>query len=106
MSGRVLWRAAAEADLSEAYLFIGAEAPDVAERLLDAVADAVALLLERPQAGSPREFRSPRAMGVRSWGLREFPSHLIFYRPHKDGIEIIRFLHGARDLPRHLEGES
>ena len=104
MSGRVIWHAIAEADLTEAYLHIGAESPEAAERLLDAVGDAVALLLENPLAGSPREFRSMRAQGVRSWDPPGFPSHLIFYRVSGDDIEVIRFLHGARDLPRYLDG--
>jgi len=51
----VIWRAIAEADLTEAFLYIGADSPEAAERLLDAVGDAVALLLENPQAGSPKE---------------------------------------------------
>jgi toxin ParE1/3/4 len=103
VSGRVIWRAVAEEDLTEAYLYIGADSPEAAERLLDAVGDAVALLLENPQAGSPREFRSPRARGVRSWAPQGFPDHLLFYKVSGDDIEIIRFLHGARDLPRYFE---
>jgi toxin ParE1/3/4 len=99
----VSWRALAEADLTEAYLYIGADSPEAAERLLDAVEDAVALLLENPHAGSPREFRSPRAQGVRSWSPQGFPNHLIFYKVGGDDIEIVRFLHGARDLPRYME---
>ena len=103
MSGRVIWRAAAEADLSDAYLYIGADSTEAAERLLDAVSDAVALLLENPYAGNPREFRSPRARGVRSWAPQGFPNHLIFYKVSGDNIEVIRFLHGARDLPHYFE---
>lgn len=103
MSGRVIWRTIAEEDLTEAYLHIGADSPEAAERLLDAVGDAVALLLENPQAGNPREFRSPRAQGIRSWAPRAFPNYLIFYRVDGDDMEVVRFLHGARDLPRYLE---
>ena len=97
------WRALAEEDLTEAYLYIGADSPEAAEQLLDAVGDAVALLLESPQAGSPREFSTPRAQGIRSWAPHGFPSHLILYRVSGDDIEVVRFLHGARDLPRYLE---
>ena len=68
----MIWRAVAEHDLTEAYLHIGAESPEAAERLLDAVEGAVALLLENPEAGQPREFRSPRAQGLRSWMPRDF----------------------------------
>ena len=76
-------------DLTDAYLHIGAD-----------VEAAVSLLLENPQAGAPREFRSPSAQDIRSWMPREFPNYLIFYRVSGHDIEIVRFLHGARDLPR------
>ena len=68
-----------------------------------AVGDAVALLLENPQPGSPRDFRSPHAQGIRSWAPQGFPNYLIFYKVSGDDIEVIRFLHGARDLPHHFE---
>lgn len=106
MRGRVIWRAIAEEDLTEAYLYIGGDSPEMAERLLDAVADAVAFLLENPQAGSPREFRSPRAQGIRSWAPRGFHRYLIFYRFNGDDIEVIRFLHGARDLAVLLDEDG
>lgn len=106
MSGRVIWRAVAEEDLTEAYLYIGTDSPEAAERLLDAVGDAVALLLENPLSGSPRTFRSPRAQGLRSWAPHGFPNHLIFYKVSGDDIEVVRFLHGARDLPLFLDEDS
>ena len=41
--------------------------------------------------------------------LRSFPvgNYLIFYRPMADGIELIRILHGARDItPEYfIEGD-
>jgi toxin ParE1/3/4 len=35
-------------------------------------------------------------------GLRSFPvgNYLVFYRTVPDGIELVRLLHGARDLSR------
>jgi len=30
--------------------------------------------------------------------MREFDRHLIFYLPLKDGIEVLRIVHGARDI--------
>jgi toxin ParE1/3/4 len=106
MAGRVLWRRPAEEDLTEAYLHIGADSPVAAERLLDAVEDAVQLLLENPGAGRARRFRAPSARDIRSWGVRGFENYLIFYRTDGRDIEIVRFIHGARDIPRLLEGES
>ena len=107
MKERAIWRSVAEEDLSAAYLHIGAESPEAAERLLDAVESTVRFLLETPLAGRLREFRSARAQDVRSWPVRDFSSYLIFYRPVAEDIEVIRLLHGARDLPLLLdEGEA
>jgi toxin ParE1/3/4 len=37
--------------------------------------------------------------------LRSFAvgNYVIFYRPAKDGIEVVRILHGARDFPPLFE---
>lgn len=105
MAGTVIWHLLAEEDLTEAHLYIGADSPVAAERLLDAVEASVRFLLETPGAGRLREFRSPRAQGVRSWVVKGFQAYLIFYRTAGDDLEVVRFLHGARDLPKLLEDE-
>ena len=102
----MIWRSAAEADLTDAYLHIGAGSPDAADRLLDAVGEAVLLLLENPRAGRPCELGSPRANGIRPWSPSAFPNHLISYRVRGEDIEVVRLLHGARDLPRLLGPEA
>ena len=106
MTGRATWRRLAEEDLAEIYLHIGSDSPAAAERLLDAVEHAIAVLLSKPRAGRPREFRSPRAHGMRSWVVSGFENYLIFYRPRPKGIEVVRFVHGARDLTSLLDDES
>ncbi|HEX6813807.1 MAG TPA: type II toxin-antitoxin system RelE/ParE family toxin [Planctomycetota bacterium] len=78
MAGHVTWRRFAEEDLAEAYEHIGKDSSSAAERLLDAVERATALLLERPFAGRAREFRAKRAQGMRSWVVSGFESYLIF----------------------------
>lgn len=106
MAGRVIWRRLAEQDLTEPYVYIGADSPAAAERLLNAVEESVRLLLENPGCGRPCEFRSTPARGIRSWGVRGFENYLIFYRPSGEDIEIIRFLHGARDTQRLFGDQS
>lgn len=103
MTGRVFWHSVAEEDLTEAYLSLCQDSIEVAERLLDAVGDALEFLRENPRTGSSRNLRS--IPSVRSWSPG-FPSHLIFYRPTGDDIEVVRFLHGARDLPGILDAEG
>ena len=37
--------------------------------------------------------------------MSRFRNHIVFYRPVADGIEILRVLHGARDLVSILAEE-
>jgi plasmid stabilization system protein ParE len=39
-------------------------------------------------------------------GTARIPHYLSFYKSSGDDIEVIRFLHGARDLPRVLDDDS
>lgn len=41
-----------------------------------------------------------RMREILSAGLRSFPvgRYVIFYRPLQDGIDVVRVLHGTRDL--------
>jgi toxin ParE1/3/4 len=35
---------------------------------------------------------------VRQWRIKNFQDYLVFYRVQDDRVEILRVLHGARDL--------
>jgi toxin ParE1/3/4 len=54
-------------------------------------------LAENPGAGQARE---ELAANLRSFPVNRYRHYLVFYRPLRDGIQVIRVLHGARDLPR------
>jgi len=36
--------------------------------------------------------------GLRRFPVHGFESYLIFYLPHPEGMDVIRVLHGARDI--------
>jgi toxin ParE1/3/4 len=63
-----------------------------ADELLRDFDAKVVMLSEHPLAGPLRSEIRPR--------LRSFPvgNYLLFYRPMRGGIELLRVLHGARDL--------
>ena len=84
---------AARADLEEIWLFIAQDNPEAADRFTRALVSRFPKLASMPHLGREREELAAR--------LRGFPvgNYVIFYRPMDGGVEIIRVLHGARDLP-------
>ena len=92
----------ARQDVVEQFLYLESDNPQIADRFLDAVDVAYQDLLEYPLSGHSWESERIPLEDVRIGHLRGFPSHLIFYRPVESGIEILRVLHGARDLDSAL----
>ncbi len=90
--------AAARRDLIECAAHIYRDRPDAARRFLAAAADAVEKLADMPGMGALREVTNPRLAGLRSWPITGFENYLIFYRPTRRGIRVLRVLHGARDI--------
>jgi len=100
-------RPAADHDLDEHFLYLAEEAGnDVALRFLDATRACFDHLLESPEIGTLRIFKNPELEGLRMFPVRGFEMHLVFYRPAHWGIDVIRVLHGARDIERILVGEE
>jgi toxin ParE1/3/4 len=96
---RVTRRPQAVTDLVEAAMYIARDSPAAAERFLTGAEATFQRLAEMPGLGRPTQFPEDEFAGMRSWPIRNFPRFLVFYRETEDGIEIIRVLHGARDLP-------
>lgn len=51
-----------------------------------------------PGIGEPWPSADPRLAGLRVGRIEGFENHLIFYRNDRPGIEIVRVLHGSRDI--------
>jgi len=84
--------ARAEEDLLDIWLYIAAENLDAADRVLDTIDSKIKLLAENPQLGPSRSDIAPE--------LRYFPvgSYLVLYRIVADSVEIVRVVHGMRNL--------
>jgi toxin ParE1/3/4 len=96
----------ADRDLDEQAAYLASEASlDAALRFYDAAAVTFGKLAAMPGLGERRESVNPRLADLRIWRIEGFEKHLIFYRPVEDGIEIVRVLHGARDIARILNAE-
>jgi len=94
MPKRLRRTARAEQDLIEIWRFIAEHNEPAANRLLDRI-DAKCRMLEIvPEMGPARDDIAP--------GLRYIPyrNYLVLYRILPDVVEIVRSVHGRRDLSR------
>lgn len=89
----------AAADIENSALYYVEQADlDLGLRFYRATEETLAWILENPSCGSSREFLSPRLQGLRAWPVRGFQRHLVFYRESDEAVQVIRVLHGARDI--------
>ncbi len=103
MIPQVKRRPPVEEDLLDAFVFIGLSNPAAANRFLIAAERTIQELALAPGMGKQRDYSASHLLDLRSWRIRGFENWLVFYRPISDGVEIIRVLHGARDLDDLLE---
>jgi toxin ParE1/3/4 len=90
---RVLRTRRARQDLIDIWRHVGDDGPAAADRLLERIDGRCALLADHPQLGPERADIRP---GLRYLAVERY---LILYRTIAEGIEIVRVVHGARDLP-------
>jgi len=95
----------ADRDLEETALFIETDSPSAAKRFLDAATSGFRSLSDAPRIGGRVETSNTALTGLRRWRVPGFENHLIFYRVTDESIEIIRVLHGARDIESILSEE-
>ena len=87
----------ARQDLREIQSYIARESLQGARRVMAEIRTACARLAENPYLGHRREDLTEQP--VLFWPVR---SYFIIYRPETTPLEIVRVLHGARDIPRLL----
>jgi plasmid stabilization system protein ParE len=82
-------------DLLDIWSFIARHSPEAADRVEEAVFRACDLLADSPLAGRKREDLT--RLSVRFWVVHPYSND-----PETKPLQIIRILHGARDLPSIL----
>jgi toxin ParE1/3/4 len=90
----------AEADLADILEYLEERSPAAAERLATAIDQRGQLLAEFPKMGRVREELAP---GLRSVAIEQY---LLFYRVTESAVEILRILHGARDIESIMKAED
>ena len=82
----------AKADLSDIWQFMAEDSDDQADAFIDLIDQKFQLLAQQSGLGRRREELAE--------GLRSFPvgRYIIFYLLIPGGVQIVRLLHGARDI--------
>jgi len=82
----------ASEDLTEIWSYIADDSVANADAFIDKLYETMEVLSRQPGSGRRRE---ELASGIQSF---PFGRYIIFYRAVTSGIEIVRVLHGARDI--------
>jgi len=102
---RITPQAERDIDGETVYLAEKADA-ETGIRFFEAAHETFQALLEMPGRGRVRALTNPRLADVRQWPVSGFEKYLIFYRIVPTGVDIVRVLHGARDIDRILDEET
>lgn len=103
----VTQRPRARIDPLEQFVYFSEEENiELAERYFTAVDETCALLVKQPRIGGTYDSDIPELAGMRRMPVKEFGNYLIFYLPHSGGIDIIRVIHGARDIENLFRAEE
>ncbi len=99
MPSRIHKTALATVDIETLAHYLLAEAgSDVALRFVDSAERAFDQLVAMPEIGVRLGCQQASHSDIRRWHVDSFPRLVILYRIIPSGIEIVRVLHGARDI--------
>jgi len=89
----------AEADMEEIWEYLAQRNETAADRLLDGILQRARLHVQFPLMG---RLRDDLDLDLRSFVVSPY---VVFYRPIDDTIEVLRVLHGARDVDAIMKTE-
>lgn len=100
---KVFYRQVAKDDVIRQfrYYLITLNLPEIALRFRDSVRRTVQELRRYPHVGSIYPSNNPRLQSLRSWPVMGFESIRIYYLFDQDAIQVVRVLHGKRNV-RHI----
>ncbi len=93
----------AEDDLFDIWSYIARDNLHAANQVEAAIYEACAFLAEAPFRGHLRSDLT--RLPLRFWTVQPYRNYLIVYDPSTRPLQIIRILHGARDIPMVLREE-
>ena len=83
---------ASSIDLDDIWSYIAADNPDAADSFLRRILERCQSYAHQPRLG---ESRPDLGREVRCFSVERY---VVYYKPIAEGIELIRVLHGSRDI--------
>ena len=100
-------RSKADRDLEDqAYYYATVATPELGHRFLVAAHGTFALLAEQPNIGWHSRLKHPSLKTLRVFRVKGFERTLVLYLPRVDGVEILRVVHGSRNLEELVRREG
>jgi toxin ParE1/3/4 len=97
----------ADRDLDNYTEYLAEEANlDTALRFLDSAQSTFALLATRPNIGWRSRINYPGLEQLRVFRVSGFQEVIVFYRPLSKGVEVLRVVHGSRNVRALLRREG
>ena len=107
MSARYVVRPKADQDLDDQAYYLATQAnPEVGHKFLLAPHETFSLLATQPEMGWYYRLKDPGVASLRVFRVAGFERVLVLYRPRPDGVEILRVVHGSRNLQAFLRREG
>jgi len=107
VSGRYVIRPKADRDLGdEAYYLATQAGAELGHRFLLAAHETFALMATQPHMGWHPRLKHPDLASMRLFKIAGFEKIVVLYRPRADGVEILRMVHGSRNVQALMRREG
>jgi toxin ParE1/3/4 len=88
----------ADLDIVETFAYLAGHNPDAARRFVEAVEQALLKIESRPEDGNRYLNARREDEDWRYAKITGFKKYLVFYRLRSAEVEVVRIVHGSRDL--------
>ncbi|MCC5636397.1 type II toxin-antitoxin system RelE/ParE family toxin [Nostoc sp. CHAB 5844] len=90
-------------DLIDLATYIAQDNLDISDRFLTVAEATFQQLAKTPAIGKQCQFVHPNLADIRRISIKGFKKYLIFYRINESEVDILRVIHGARDIESIFE---
>lgn len=92
-------------DLEDLAFYISENNPAAARAFLSAAEGTLITLSQQPKMGVARTYNNPKLKHMRMFPVSGYGNFLLFYfpLPKNEGIDLVRVLHGSRDMSAVFE---